>query len=136
MGDFAREQGAPDFSLDWMMGNLLGGTPAEVPEAYALASPVTHAGPESPPTLLLQGADDCFQPATLTRALHDRLVAAGVSSVYVEYPQTEHGFDLILPRYGPAAQAAVYEVERFLAVMTQEGAKWRGEDGGWTVDDG
>jgi acetyl esterase/lipase len=33
------------------------------------------------------------------------------------YPQTEHGFDLMLPRYAPAAQTALYEVDRFLALM-------------------
>jgi acetyl esterase/lipase len=61
--------------------------------------------------------NDCFQPAHLSRALHHKLLASGVPSVYVEFPQTEHGFDLLLPRYAPAAQAALYDVERFLALM-------------------
>ena len=38
-------------------------------------------------------------------------------SVYVEFPQTEHAFDLLPPWHAPAAQAALYDVERFLALM-------------------
>jgi acetyl esterase/lipase len=106
-----------DFSFGWLMVNLLGGTPEEVPEVYDLASPITHAGPDSPPTLLLQGEHDSFLPAQITRALHRKLSEAGAPSVYVEFPQTEHGFDLLLPRYAPAAQAALYDVDRFLALM-------------------
>jgi acetyl esterase/lipase len=103
----------------WMMTNLLGGSPDEVPEVYELASPITHVGSASPPTLLLQGEHDSFQPANASRALHRKLVEAGAPSVYVEFPQTEHGFDLLLPRYAPAAQAALYDVDRFLALMVR-----------------
>jgi len=100
-----------------MMANLLGGRPDEVPERYDLASPITHAGPDSPPTLLLQGEHDSLVPASACRALYRKLVQAGVPAVHVEYPQTEHAFDVaVLPRYSPAAQAALYELERFLAL--------------------
>jgi hypothetical protein len=37
--------------------------------------------------------------------------------LHVEYPQTEHAFDLILPQISPPAQAALYETERFLALL-------------------
>ena len=96
---------------------MLGGRPDQVPETYALASPLEHAGANSPPTLLLQGKHDCLAPAHITHALHRKLTDAGAPSVYVKFPQTEHGFDLILPRYSPAGQAALYDVERFLALM-------------------
>ena len=42
---------------------------------------------------------------------------AGVPVVSVVLPHTEHGFDLMLPAYAPPAQAALYDVERFLALM-------------------
>jgi acetyl esterase/lipase len=106
-----------DFSFDWMMANLMGGSPDEVPDVYNLASPITHVGADCPPTLLLQGEHDSFLPAQVSRALHQKLIEAGVPSVYVEFPQTEHGFDLLLPRYAPAAQAALYDVDRFLVLM-------------------
>jgi acetyl esterase/lipase len=101
-----------------MMTNLLGGQPDEVPERYDLVSPITHAGPNSPPTLLLQGEHDSLVPASACRALYHKLAQAGIPVVYVEYPQTEHAFDVvILTRYSPAGQAALYELERFLALV-------------------
>jgi acetyl esterase/lipase len=114
----------PDWSTithDEMMINLLGGLSHDVPEVYDLASPITHVGPHCPPTLLLQGEHDSTVPAYATRDLHRKLVAAGVPVVYHEFPQTEHAFDLVvLPRYSPAAQAALYDVDRFLALIASE----------------
>jgi acetyl esterase/lipase len=117
MGTSRESVKAPRFPIDWMMSNLVGGSPDQVPEAYDLASPITHAGHCSPPTLLLQGEHDSFQPARLSRALHRKLAGAGVPSVYVEFPQTEHAFDLSLPRYAPASLAALCDLERFLALV-------------------
>jgi acetyl esterase/lipase len=94
--------------------NVLGGRPDEVPEAYALLSPLNYVGPHCPPTLLFQGTHDSDVPVQTTRALHRRLAEAGVPTVYVEFPFTEHAFDLPLPRLAPAGQAALYDVDRFL----------------------
>ncbi|MCL5256941.1 MAG: alpha/beta hydrolase fold domain-containing protein, partial [Chloroflexi bacterium] len=102
---------------DAMMRALLGGTPDEVPETYQAASPVTYAGPGCPPTMLLQGEHDAVTSAEAVRVLAGKLEEAGVPVVNIEYPQTEHAFDLILPKISPPAQAALYEVERFLALM-------------------
>jgi acetyl esterase/lipase len=113
---FEQESGATGL-FPLLMTNLLGGSPDEVPEVYELTSPITHAGPHSPPTLLLQAEHDSFLPARVSHALHFKLTEAGVPSVYVQFPQTEHGFDMALPSYAPAAQAAVFDVERFLALM-------------------
>jgi acetyl esterase/lipase len=49
--------------------------------------------------------------------LADKLRSAGVQVIYVEYPQTEHAFDLLPPGVSPAAQASWYETERFLALL-------------------
>jgi acetyl esterase/lipase len=102
---------------DNMMRALFGGTPSELPDEYRLGSPLTHVDPYCPPTLLLQGADDFIVSAEAVRLLADRLRQAGVPVVHVEYPQTDHAFDLILPRLSPAAQASLYETERFLALL-------------------
>jgi len=120
MGDLYDRIKDQDFEIGHrrMMKDLLGGQPDEVPGRYELVSPITHAGPHSPPTLLLQGEHDGLVPAPACRALHDKLVRSGVPAVYVEYPQTEHAFDVaVLTRYSPAAQAALYELERFLALV-------------------
>ena len=41
----------------------------------------------------------------------------GATSIYVEFPDTEHGFDLACPMTSPVAQSATYDTERFLALM-------------------
>ena len=101
---------------DWLP-NVVGGTPDEVPELYQLGSPINHVGPHCPPTLLLQGTHDVFGMAPDVRRLHRALREAGATSVYVEFPDTDHAFDLIFPKWSPAAQAATYDTERFLALM-------------------
>lgn len=100
--------------LDW----LLGGTPEEVPERYALLSPITHGHAGCPPTLLVQGADDLITPVAATRALLARLQAAEVPVDSLILPHTDHGFDLVLPRVSPSAQAALHELEAFLSSLT------------------
>jgi acetyl esterase/lipase len=100
-----------------MMNGLFGGSPEEVPEAYLLFSPIEHVGPHCPPTLLLQGEHDCIVPVEGARSLNEKLRAAGTPVIYVEYPLTEHAFDLILPQISLPAQAALYETERFLALL-------------------
>jgi acetyl esterase/lipase len=99
------------------MEPLLGGTPATVPDLYALFSPTTHVQAGSPPTLLIQGKDDVIAPVAATNALFERLVAASVPVVNIVFPHAEHGFDLAFPRRSPAAQTAWYHQERFLALM-------------------
>jgi acetyl esterase/lipase len=67
--------------------------------------------------LLIQGKDDVIAPVTATNLLFEQLVAAGVPAVNIVFPHAEHGFDLVLPRWLPAAQSALYYEERLLALM-------------------
>jgi len=96
---------------------LLGCHPQESPEVYELASPINHVHPGCPPTLLIQGEQDMLVSPDETRALYTKLVEAGVPSVYVNFPFTEHAFDLLLPQVSPPAQSALYDVDRFLALL-------------------
>lgn len=105
-----------DQLMDFLV-HVIGGTPDDCPESYRLLSPSTYTGPDCPPTLLIQGSDDIFQLDEGVRQLHQNLQQAGVTSILIEYPHTGHAFDLILPRVSPVAQSAIYEVERFLALM-------------------
>ncbi|MFZ2358951.1 MAG: alpha/beta hydrolase [Anaerolineae bacterium] len=100
------------------IAELLGADPEEDPDLYRQLSPLGRVGPHCPPTLLLQGTADIFGMGPSVRRLHHALQAAGVPSLLVEFPRTDHGFDLALPQVSPAAQAAVYDVERFLALMS------------------
>jgi acetyl esterase/lipase len=98
-----------------MMRALFGCAPT--PEQYREASPVAYTGPQCPPTLLLHGEHDSVVPIYATRNLAERLRVSGVPVVLVAYPETEHAFDLILPKLSPSSQAAMYETERFLGVL-------------------
>jgi acetyl esterase/lipase len=99
------------------LDTLLGGHPDEVPAVYELASPVTHVNASCPPTLLIQGETDVITPAAATRDLHHRLVECGVPAVNIIYPLTNHAFDMLEPQISPPTQAALYYLERFLALM-------------------
>jgi acetyl esterase/lipase len=96
---------------------VLGGTPDEALENYILASPITHAGKGCPPTFLVQGEDDLIVPVDTNRRMADQLAEAGVPVVHLVLPHTEHGFDLMLPLISPPAQSALYELDRFLALV-------------------
>jgi acetyl esterase/lipase len=87
-------------------------------EMYNLASPIHHVNPACPPTLIFQGTHDAVVPLEAARRLHRSLKAAGVPVVYIEYIWTEHAFDQMYPPLAnPAAKAALYDLERFLACV-------------------
>ncbi|MDP1746460.1 MAG: alpha/beta hydrolase, partial [Bacteroidota bacterium] len=98
---------------------LMGGHPDERPDAYALFSPVSHVHSGCPPTLRIHGEHDLMAPAKTTHFLHSRLAEEKVPAVMHILPQTDHAFDLILPKINPSAHNAIYDVERFLALMVQ-----------------
>jgi acetyl esterase/lipase len=103
--------------IDNYLVDILGGTPDEIPEVYYLCSPIEHISKACPPTLLIQGSDDVFGLTSQVRRFHQSLQEAGVPVIYLEYPHTEHGFDLVLPQLSPTARAATRAVERFLALL-------------------
>jgi acetyl esterase/lipase len=100
--------------VDRLLPNVLGGTPAEVPEIYRIASPSEHVAKGCPPSLFLQGSHDFSGMASEALRLHQALCETGCRSIYLELHDTDHGFDLYKPKGSPAAQAATYITERFL----------------------
>jgi acetyl esterase/lipase len=96
---------------------LLGGHPSEISEVYDLASPINHVHPGCPPTLLIQGEQDLIVPVEATCAFYRKLVELDVPSVNITFPCTEHAFDLLTPGISPVSQSAMYDVDRFLAIM-------------------
>jgi acetyl esterase/lipase len=100
-----------------MLAPILGGNPDEKPESYSLFSPITHVHTGCPPTLILHGEHDILAPVKAIRELNSRLKKTGVPTVMHILPQTDHAFDLILPKISPSAHNAFYDVERFMALM-------------------
>jgi acetyl esterase/lipase len=115
-------QSPPAPPVPQLVRNLLGVDGEESSQMYDLVSPIQHVTAASPPTLMFQGTHDAVVPLEAARRLHRSLATAHVPVVYVEYLWTEHAFDLMYPPLAnPAAKAALYDLERFLAcVATRE----------------
>jgi len=96
---------------------LLGGHPQDAAHMYELASPVTHVNPGCPPTLLIQGDQDFLVPVDATCALYTKLLEASVPAINIVFPWSDHAFDLLFPQLSPPAQSALYDVDRFLALL-------------------
>ena len=109
-----REPPHPDpLNVRSVLEAYLGGTPQQVPQRYREASPITHVTANSPPTLLMYGQRDHIVEARFGRELHQRLQAAGATSVLLELPWSEHAFDAVPG--GLAGQLSLASIERFLA---------------------
>jgi acetyl esterase/lipase len=118
-GLLERSLGVTIPSADVWSAQFTGGQREDWPELYRRLSPITHAGPNSPPTLQFVGEDDVYVSlGGSILALHHMLQAAGVPSVYLELPRTDHGFGP--PELSPAAQSAIYDEDRFLALMASD----------------
>lgn len=109
---------ATDDTGDWDPQLFLGGRPDEWTELYRQVSPITHVGPDAPPTLQIMGEHDVYVSRTpVVAELHEALQEAGVPSIMLRLPRTDHAFDLFFPQVSPPAQTAMYHVDRFLALM-------------------
>jgi acetyl esterase/lipase len=62
-------------------GDLLGGTPEQVPERYKMASPLTYVSQDDPPVLSLCGTDDPVLPQE--ELLDEKLKTVGVSHTLI-----------------------------------------------------
>jgi acetyl esterase/lipase len=72
----------------------LGGGPGDVPQRYAAASPALRVTSDTPPMLLIHGADDLLVPPDQSRRLADALAAHGVPHRLIVVPGVRHGFNL------------------------------------------
>jgi acetyl esterase/lipase len=96
-----------------VLTTYLGGSPAQAPEAYRAASPITYAQRRLPPTLLIQGARDHIVKPRFPRELHGKLLRSGNRAVLLEIPWAEHAFDAVFAGIGN--RLALHYVEQFLA---------------------
>lgn len=86
---------------------FLGGDPNTVPKAYAQASPITHVGPDTPPTLLFHGERDLLVGPQHARRLSKRLLAEQIPFKSVYIPYALHGFDFNINGWGSQIEQPV-----------------------------
>jgi acetyl esterase/lipase len=96
-----------------LLEQYVGGTPDEAPERYALLSPLSHVGADSPPTLTLLGTSDRLVSADHARLLDEALARAGVPHETCLLAASDHAFDLNWG--GFATQIARAKIAAFLA---------------------
>jgi acetyl esterase/lipase len=104
---------------------LLGGPPDQRPDTYRDASPSSYLRPGLPPTLHVHGAHDHIVGVALARQFHERLLASGSRSLFLELPWSDHSFDFVY--FGPANTLSLAYVDSFLdattATRAQAGSK-------------
>lgn len=98
-----RQYANPNHASD--VERLLGGPIAKKLSLAAEASPVNRVRADSPPFLIIHGADDTLVPVEQSRELHRRLRSLGVESRLEIIPGEPHWFLL--------SSAQVAEVARF-----------------------
>jgi acetyl esterase/lipase len=94
----------------------IGGPPEEFQERYALVSPLSHIGKNSPPTIVILGSSDRLVNTDQGQMAAQTLAAAGIAQDLVIIPAADHGFDVNWG--GFATQIARYRIEQFLAKHT------------------
>ena len=82
-------------------------------DSYQAASPINLVRPGLPPTLLLNGARDNIVEHRFGAMMHEKLRAAGDTSIFIDIPWADHAFDEV--SNGLSGQLSRYVVERFLA---------------------
>jgi acetyl esterase/lipase len=105
------DSGSLAFAQD-ALRQFIGGSPAEFPERYRIASPVSHIGADTPPTITLLGESDRIINTDQARILDAALARAGVYHETYLLPATDHGFDLNWG--GLATQIAREKLKDFL----------------------
>jgi acetyl esterase/lipase len=96
-----------------ILETFIGGTPAQKPEHYRHASPLTWVSRSAAPTLSIYGARDHIVEARYGRMLDAALKNAGATSVLLELPWSEHAFDAV-PN-GMGRRISQHYVDRFIA---------------------
>ena len=78
--------------LPTVLDFFLNGTPVSSPAIYEAASPLYQVTPDAPPTLIFHGQYDPLVPVKQSESLHNRLLAAGVPTDLIIYPDEGHGW--------------------------------------------
>jgi acetyl esterase/lipase len=105
------DSGSLAFAQD-ALRQFIGGSPAEFPERYRAASPVSHVGADTPPTITLLGESDRIVNTNQAGILDAALARAGVYHESYLLPATDHGFDFNWGGFG--TQIARAKLEHFL----------------------
>lgn len=99
-----------------VMMSLIGGFPEDnkYRHIYKISSPAYLLSPEVPPTMLIQGSHDSMAPIEPTRAMYNKLKSLGVHAAFLELPNTDHAFDVIMPEGSVITEKVINSILIFL----------------------
>jgi acetyl esterase/lipase len=100
-----------------ILETFIGATPAQKPEHYRHASPITWVSRSVAPTLSLYGSRDHIVEARFGQMLDAALKKAGARSMLLELPWSEHSFDAV--SNGIGRRIALHYTERFISWAVQ-----------------
>ncbi len=100
-----------------LLPSLLGGTPAEAPEMYRRASPITYASQTSPPMLLVHGETDPLVLIEQAEVFTAKLREAGASVQFLRLPRGTHN------SFGPDQDKALRTIAAFAREQLQAGGR-------------
>lgn len=89
---------------------FLGGSRAEKPTVYDIASPTVHASGGDPVTQIVHGETDMIVPVESSRSLHDALISIGVDCRYKLIPGQGHLITFLHPQTKATVLAFFAEV--------------------------
>ena len=101
--------------------NWLGGEPADLPQRYEYASPISHVDGSDGPALLLQGEADGLVPLSQATSMLAALQAAGVQGELQTYADAVHSFLFPVDDTNPDGLDAVARTVEFFAAQCEEG---------------
>jgi acetyl esterase/lipase len=117
-------RGGPASSVRHIEEKVLKSSPTEDRDRWIKASPISWAGAESPPMMILHGGNDSLVPVDGARRLSRALRASSDQPVvYAELPKAQHAFDTYASL---RTLYAVRAVEHFLAHVRADYVLGRG----------
>jgi len=91
---------------------FLGGTLAEKPEAYRLASPVTYVTPDDPPLLMVHGDSDRVVPYAQSVTMQQAYLTLGLKVDLVKVLNAGHGFQPLANKTISPTQQEIFQKVR------------------------
>lgn len=117
------QAGVIDLELAWHLrlgnnatGELLGGSPAQIPERYAAASPAALL-PLSVPQVLIHGTRDDHVPLEVSQSYTRKATAARDSVTLIEVPGADHF--VLIDAASDAWSITIEEIQRLLMRMNK-----------------
>ena len=93
--DRERLLGSSDLVVDWLARTVMPGPPAEHPDLWDLASPVTRVHADAPPFFLLHGSHDSLASVEAARHFAARLRGQSRQPVaWAELPGAQHAWEI------------------------------------------